>query len=122
MEMKKTLVLGASPNPARYAYAAVEQLAVHGHEVIPIGQRKGEIAGLPIINEPPAVEGVDTITLYLSPENQRPYYDYILHEIRPKRLIFNPGTENAELARKAREVGIEVEMACTLVMLAIQAY
>lgn len=122
MEMKKTLVLGASPNPMRYAYAAVEQLSIRGHEVIPVGQRKGEVAGLPIINEAPAVEGVDTITLYLSPENQRPYYDYILHTVRPKRLIFNPGTENAELARKAREVGIEVEMACTLVMLAIQAY
>ncbi len=122
MEMKKTLVLGASPNPMRYAYAAVEQLSMRGHEVIPVGQRKGEIAGLPIINETPGVEGVDTVTLYLSPENQRPYYDYILHEVRPKRLIFNPGTENAELARKAREAGIEVEMACTLVMLAIQAY
>lgn len=120
--MKKTVVLGATPNPSRYAYAAVQQLASRGYEVVPIGIRKGEIAGVPILNETPRVEDVDTVTLYLNADRQRPYYDYILQTLRPKRIIFNPGTENFELAQQAREAGIEVEMACTLVMLAIEAY
>ena len=120
--MKKTVVLGATPTPTRYAYAAVEALHARGHEVIPIGRRKGTIAGIPIVNDPIPVTDVDTVTLYLGPENQVPYYDYLLDTLRPRRIIFNPGTENTELMRRARDAGIEVEIACTLVMLAIQDY
>ncbi|MBK8491118.1 MAG: CoA-binding protein [Saprospirales bacterium] len=116
------MVLGATPNPSRYAFSAVEQLHLRGHEVVPIGIRQGTIHGIPIINEMPIVEEVDTVTLYLNAGRQRPYYDYILQTLRPRRIIFNPGTENYELLNLAREAGIETEMGCTLVMLAIQAY
>ncbi len=119
--MKKTVVLGASDNPLRYSYSAVHQLLSKGHEVIPIGNRKGEALGIAIQQGQPALSGVHTITLYLNPVLQKDYYDYIL-QLRPKRLIFNPGTENAELAMLARQHGIEVEMGCTLVMLAVGNY
>ncbi len=119
--MKKTIVLGATPNPDRYAYQATKKLKKYGHEVIPLGIRKGEIEGIKIENNTPQYEGVDTITLYLNPELQKPYYDYIL-SLKPKRIIFNPGTENFELIRLAKEKGIETELACTLVMLSIGNY
>ena len=119
--MKKTLVLGATPNPDRYAYKAVSQLKKYGHEALPVGIKKGAIEGIIIENQLPKYEDIDTITLYLSPENQKPYYDYIL-SLKPKRLIFNPGTENPELNTLAIEAGIETEWACTLVMLAVGNY
>lgn len=119
--MKKTLVLGATPNPARYAYLAVKKLQAYDHEVIPVGIRKGDIEGIPIQNGRPEISDVDTITLYLNPDHQRDYYDYIF-SLHPKRLIFNPGTENPELMRLAREKGVEVEVACTLVMLSVGVY
>ncbi len=119
--MKKTIVLGATPNPDRYAYQATKKLKKYGHEVIPLGIRKGEIEGIKIENNTPQYEGVDTITLYLNPDLQKPYYDYIL-SLKPKRIIFNPGTENFELVRLAKEQGIETELACTLVMLSIGNY
>jgi hypothetical protein len=119
--MKKTLVLGASPNPERYGYLATKKLKTFGHEVLPLGIKKGEIEGIKIENTTPQYEGIDTITLYLSPENQKDYYDYIL-SLKPKRLIFNPGTENFELMRLAKAEGIETEMACTLVMLSVGTY
>jgi predicted CoA-binding protein len=121
--MKKTVVLGATPNPNRYAHAAATQLLDHGHEVVPIGIRKGNIGPLEILNDPfPSIEDVDTVTLYLNPQRQQPYYDYILHQLRPHRIIFNPGTENPELVRLATAEGIETELACTLVMLAVGNY
>lgn len=119
--MKKTIVLGATPNPDRYAYQATKKLKKYGHEVIPLGIRKGEIEGIKIENNTPQYEGVDTITLYLNPDLQKPYYDYIL-SLKPKRIIFNPGTENVELVRLAKEQGIETELACTLVMLSFGNY
>ncbi len=119
--MKKTLVLGATTNPSRIAYSAVKRLKSKGHEVVPIGIRKGAIDGLEIQHGTPPLEGIHTITLYLNPERQKPYYDYILG-LQPTRIIFNPGTENYELAKLAKEQGIEVEMACTLVMLSIGVY
>lgn len=119
--MKKTLVLGASPNPARYAYTAVRRLLQNGHEVIPMGIKKGAIEGLEIINDRPSFEAVDTITLYINPRLQKEYYEYLLN-LKPKRIIFNPGTENPELMQLAQEAGIEVEAACTLVMLSIGNY
>lgn len=120
--MKKTVVLGATTNPARAAHAAVERMARQGIEVVPIGVRKGEVAGISIQHEQPDVEGVHTVSLYLNPQRQEQYYAYIIDRLQPKRLIFNPGTENPELARLAREQGIEVEMACTLVMLSVGSY
>jgi uncharacterized protein len=119
--MKKTLVLGATPNPERYAYIATQRLLKAGHEVLPVGSKKGVIEGIVIENDTPPYEGVDTVTLYLNPDNQKPYYDYIL-SLHPKRIIFNPGTENWELVRLAKEQGIETEIACTLVMLSVGNY
>lgn len=120
--MKKTLILGATTSPFRAAYDAVYRLLRQGHEVVLIGIRHGEVAGIPIRHGQPPVEQVHTVTLYLNPSNQTPYYDYILNVLRPRRLIFNPGTENAELANLARERGIEVDFACTLVMLSVGTY
>lgn len=119
--MKKTIVLGATPNPARYAYLATMRLAQRGHEVIPVGIRAGEIEGITIQEGKPEIEGVDTVTLYLGPERQAEYYDYIL-SLKPKRIVFNPGTENPELVQLAKEQGIETVEGCTLVMLSIGAY
>ena len=118
---KKTVVLGATPNPARYAYAAVLRLQNKGHEVVAVGNKKGAINGIEIQNDNPVEEGVDTITMYLGAMNQKPYYDYIL-SLNPKRIIFNPGAENIELARLAEEKGIEIVYACTLVMLSLNSY
>jgi predicted CoA-binding protein len=119
--MKKTLVLGATPNPARYAYLAVIRLKQHGHEIIPLGIRDGNVEGIEIQKGKPELEGVDTVTLYLNAERQREYYDYIL-SLNPKRIIFNPGTENPELMKMANGRGIETVEGCTLVMLSIGAY
>ena len=119
--MKKTLVLGATTNPSKYGYIATSRLKSFGHEVIPVGIRKGEIEGIEIQNDLPIVEEVDTVTLYLNPKIQEEYYDYIL-KVNPKRIIFNPGTENVELINLAKEKGIGVEIACTLVLLSIGEY
>ena len=121
LKMKKTIVLGATPNPDRYAYKATVRLKQAGHEVIPVGIRKGEIEGITIQNTPPQYKDVDTVTLYLNPDNQKPYYDYIF-SLKPKRIIFNPGTENLELMKMAKEHGIETEVGCTLVMLSLGDY
>ncbi len=115
--MKKTLVLGASPNPTRYAYLATQMLNEYGHPVIPFGLRSGVIDGVPIVNELPAnTENIDTVTLYLAPDNQSPYYDYII-EAKPQRVVFNPGTENPEFEQKLLDAGITPLEACTLVLL-----
>ena len=119
--MKKTLVLGATTNAGRYAYLAVNALTRHGHEVVPVGVRTGEVAGIPIQHGMPPVPEVDTITLYIGPARQTAYYHYIL-SLQPKRLIFNPGTENPELAALAEAHGIETVEGCTLVMLSIGGY
>lgn len=119
--MKKTLVLGASTNKSRYSYIATQRLNNYGHEVVPIGIREGVIEGIDIQQGTPDVEGVDTVTLYLNPQRQEAYYDYILG-LKPKRIIFNPGTENPTLMRLAREQGIEPEAACTLVLLSTGQY
>lgn len=119
--MKKTLVLGATPNPDRYAYLATVKLRSHGYEVVPVGIKKGMIGDLEIVNGRPLPGDIDTVTLYLGPERQQEYYDYIL-SLKPKRIIFNPGTENDELAALAEANGIETVEACTLVMLSIGNY
>jgi len=119
---KRTLILGASPNPARYAFKATEMLSEYGHDVFPVGIRKGAIDEHEILLNNPTLENIDTVTLYIGPKNQHPYYDYLLNSIKPKRIIFNPGTENDELIRLAQEKGIETEIACTLVLLSINSY
>lgn len=121
MEKQKTLVLGASTNPGRVSYEAVARLRAKGMGVVALGQREGEIYGIPVQTGRPVFQDIDTVTLYLNPDRQKEYYEYIL-SLKPRRIIFNPGTENAELIRKAREAGIEPLIACTLVMLAINNY
>lgn len=118
---KKTVVLGASPNPQRYSFLAVSRLKAHGHPVVAIGKREAQIADTPVIKDHPAVDNVDTVTLYLNPQRQKEYYDYIL-QLRPKRIIFNPGTENEELEKLAVRHGIEPMEACTLVLLSTGQY
>ena len=113
---KKTLVLGASENPSRYSYLAIQRLRAHQHPVLAVGKRTGTVGDVTISKETLNDEGVDTVTLYLNPANQVPYYDYILG-LHPKRIIFNPGTENEELVEMAKEKNIEPVMGCTLVML-----
>lgn len=118
---KKTVVLGASENPARYSNMAVKKLAAHDHDVIAIGRRQGKIDGIEITKEHPDSDNVDTVTIYLNPENQKPFYDYII-SLKPKRLIFNPGTENDELELLANKNGIKTQEACTLVLLSTGQY
>lgn len=117
---KVTLVIGATPNPERYAYKATVMLAEYGHPVIAYGIKKGEIQGKSIVNELPQ-SGVDTVTLYVGPQNQAPFYEYVL-ALKPKRVIFNPGTENEQWEAQLKEAGIEPVEACTLVMLRTNQY
>lgn len=120
--MKKTVVLGATDNPTRYAYKAVHRLKEHGHEVVPVGIKNSTVGGLQIITDKTQnVTDVDTVALYVGPQNQPVWYDYIL-SLRPKRIIFNPGTENRELEQLAEDNGIEALHHCTLVMLASSTY
>ncbi|GAB4231606.1 MAG: CoA-binding protein [Ekhidna sp.] len=120
---KKTVILGATTNPSRYAYIAGDMLSKYNHEIVPVGIKKGEVQGKPILDlrKKPDIPNVDTITLYLNPQNQQEWEAYIL-SLQPKRIIFNPGTENTELAEKARNHGIETTNACTLVLLSTGQY
>lgn len=119
--MKKTLVLGASPNPIRFSHKAVKSLVRHGFEVVPLGNRKGEIMWQKIVIGKPILKDIHTVTLYLNPNNQKEYYNYIV-ELAPKRIIFNPGSENQELIEIAMKNNIEVSIACTLIMLNANKY
>lgn len=119
---KKTLVLGASEKPDRYANIATRRLQQHDHEVVAVGFKPGEINGTPIVTEFPVNDdSIDTVTLYLSPKNQKQYYDQLL-ALKPRRVIFNPGTENSELQQLLQQNGIETEIACTLVLLSTGGY
>ncbi len=118
---KKTIVLGASVNPTRYSNMAVKKLVANKHSVIAIGRHTGVIENTPIVEELLPVSDVDTITLYLNAENQKKYYTKIL-SLKPKRIIFNPGAENAELHDLAALQGIDTINACTLVMLSTHQY
>lgn len=118
---KKTLVLGASTNPERYSFLAINSLRAHHHDVIAVGNKTGKVADVEIVAEQLPVEGLDTVTLYLSAKNQKPYYDYILTQ-KPHRIIFNPGAENPELEALANAKGIQTMDACTLVLLSTHQY
>ena len=117
----KTVVLGATDNPSRYAYLALHKLLRYGHEVVPVSLKKGEVAGMPILSKDDAVGEVDTVTLYVGTNNLSYWYDYIIN-LKPRRIIFNPGTENQELENLAREKGIQTVHNCTLVMLSVGSY
>lgn len=121
MKAKKTLVLGASSNPARYSYLAINRLKSNGQPVVAIGKRKAEVNGITIGTEKIPIDDLDTITLYLNAANQKEYLDYIV-SLQPKRIIFNPGTENDELVDLAEKADIDTIEACTLVMLSTGQY
>lgn len=118
---KKTLVLGASPTPVRYAYKAVKRLLSYGHEVVAIGKIEAEIDSVKIIKEMIDIPDVHTVTMYLNPEKQEPYLEYII-DLEPQRIIFNPGSYNPKLEKLAKAAGIEVLEDCTLVMLDTDDY
>ena len=117
----KTLVLGATPNSSRYAYLAANKLVNAGHEIVNVGIKEGEVAGAKILGGTPDLTDIDTVTMYVGPRHQPAYVDWLLG-LAPRRIVFNPGTENPEFMRLARERGIEVVFGCTLVMLASGQY
>lgn len=121
MKNKKTLVLGASTKEERYSNKAIRFLVEKGHSVLAIGQKGGEVAGVKIHTKTIPIKSVDTVTLYLNPTRQREYYNYII-EAKPKRVVFNPGTENPELYQLLELNDIKVEVACTLVLLRTNQY
>jgi predicted CoA-binding protein len=118
---KRTLVIGASPKPGKRSYNMVKKLVQKGFEVIAIGRMEGEINEIPIQTGRPALTDIHTVILYLRPEYQPPYVDYIL-SLNPSRLIFNSKTENEELRQAARQQGIETLNACSLVMIGMDEY
>ena len=119
--MKKTVIIGASVNPERYSYKAANMLVKHGHEIVPVGTQKGKVAGTDILNGTPEIKDVDTVTLYIGPQNQANIYQYVIG-LKPKRIIFNPGTENERFMELAEKNGIETMEACTLVLLSTNQY
>ena len=121
MKAKKTLVLGASLKPIRYSYMAIHKLVKNNQPVVAIGLREGEVAGITIDTGMPEYEHIDTVTLYINAPRQEAYYDYIIG-LQPKRVIFNPGTENPEFYKLLQAANIEVDPACTLVLLSTNNY
>ncbi len=121
--MKKTVIIGATTNQGRYAYLAAQMLREYDHEIVPVGVRDGVVFGKEILDifEKPAIEDVDTVTLYIGPQRQAEHIDYILG-LKPKRIIFNPGTENTEFIQRAEAEGIETIQGCTLVLLRSNQY
>ncbi len=121
--MKKTVIIGATTNKDRYAYLAAEMLTEYQHEIVPVGIKKGQVLGKDIldIQARPVVQDVDTVTMYIGPQHQPEHYQYIL-SLKPKRVIFNPGTENSEFERMVEQSGAEAIEACTLVMLRSRQY
>ncbi len=118
---KYTLVLGASDNPERYSYLAVNSLRKHGHAVAAVGRKKVKVADVEVENEMLPFKNIDTVTLYMNETHQKDYYDYIF-SLQPDRIIFNPGAENDELYNLAKQKGINVIEACTLVLLSTGQY
>ena len=115
--MKKTLVIGASEKPERYSNKAIKALRLHNHEVMALGLKSGNVDGVTFNTEKVQFENIDTVTMYVGPQNQPEYYSYIIG-LKPRRVIFNPGSENSEFISQLKAVGIYPEIACTLVLLA----
>lgn len=118
---KKTLIIGATTKPEKAAFKAINMLVANGHSVIALGQNTGEVAGIKINTKAIPVKNIDTISLYINPTRQRDYYNYIV-EAKPKRVLFNPGTENPELYQLLELNNIKFEAACTLVLLTLNKY
>lgn len=118
---KKTLVFGASLNPSRYSNMAMHKLVTNGHEVVAFGLKEGEVESVKIDSELKSYKDVDTITMYMNPTRQKPFYDYLI-ALHPKRIIFNPGTENPEFFKRLEGAEIEFETSCTLVLLGTNQY
>ncbi len=118
----KTLVIGASENPERYSNKAIRMLRSYGHEVVGVGLKEGKVEDVSYGNELLSFENIDTVTLYVGPKNQTVYQEYISKVIQPRRVIFNPGTENLDWQQKLSKDGIHVEVACTLVLLSTNQY
>lgn len=118
---KKTLVLGASANPSRYSFLAINRLREHNHPVIAIGKRPAQVADVPVQVKTTPNADLDTVSIYLNKDNQKNYYDYILSQ-HPRRVIFNPGAENPEFEMILADKGIKVIEACTLVLLSTGQY
>ncbi len=118
---KKTLIIGATPNADRYAYRAAHMLTSKGHQIVNIGIKQGEVAGVKIEKPGTPYQDIDTITLYIGTAHQTEYEEYIL-QTKPKRVIFNPGTENYQFEKRLDQHGIEPVEACTLVLLSIGQY
>ena len=119
--MKKTLILGASTNPERYAYKAAFKLTNQGYDIVPLGRKEGTLFGVSILTEKPNIQDIHTITLYISPKHQPEWYDYLL-SLNAQRIIFNPGTENPDFYQACKAQGMEALYACTLVMLSTGQY
>lgn len=118
---KKTLVIGASTNPARYSNLAIRSLLSHGHEVVALARREGFVGNVKIQTEFPEEQTIHSVTMYVGPQHQPEYYGPIL-DLNPKRVIFNPGTENREFVKMLESRGIETIEGCTLVMLGTGQY
>ena len=114
--MSQNVVLGASPNPSRYSNKAVRSLLKREHEVVPVGTKPGEIKDLEIQMGMPEIPDVDTVLLYVAPGRQPDYYEYV-YSLKPRRVIFNPGTTNREFMDLLKEKGIETVEDCALIML-----
>ena len=118
---KRTLVVGASTNPARYSNMAIKTLLKHGHEVIALAKREGQVESVKIQTKFPENELIHTVTMYVGEQHQSEYYQPIL-DLQPERVIFNPGTENFEFVEMLESRGIETIEGCTLVMLGTGQY
>lgn len=112
----KTLVIGASPHDWRYSNKAIKLLRAYKHEVVAVGRELGNVSGIEIERNMPETNDIDTVTLYINPTHQKAYYDSLL-KLKPRRVIFNPGTENFQLEELLEQNGIIAEEACTLVLL-----
>lgn len=121
MKNKKTVVIGATTKPEKYAFKAITMLVDKGHSVLALGQNAGEVAGVKIQTKAIPLKSIDTVTLYINATRQRDYYNYIV-EAKPKRVIFNPGTENPEFYQLLQLNNIKVEVSCTLVLLTTNQY
>ena len=117
---KKTVIVGSTPKPYRYAHQAALMLEEREFPFVPLGIQEGAVLGQEILNvyDKPAIDEVDTLTLYVNPNRQKGWYDYLL-SLKPNRIIFNPGSENPEFKKLAEAQGVECVEACTLVMLSV---
>ncbi|MGV8136541.1 MAG: CoA-binding protein [Mangrovibacterium sp.] len=118
---KRTLIIGASEKPERYSNKAIRKLRAYGHEVIALALQPGQVEDVIFETEKKDFPDIDTVSLYVGPQNQNDFTEYVIG-LKPQRVIFNPGTENAGFRKKLRQAGIQTEEACTLVLLGTGQY